>query len=437
MNNMNSTSNTSNMSNTTSNANSMGSSDNTVVAVYDSSASARNAQQALLDAGFARSDIRMSSEDEAASSASASGTTGAGRNDDDSGFLGFFRSLFGTDDGSGQHDAYAESVRRGNCVLTVNASSADDADRAAQVMERFSPVDIDERASHWRQQGWSGYDATAPRYSEEEAERERASYGLRGGGGNGLQADPIARTDDGSRNLGTGSTANTLAAGSTAREGASTGDTTRIPVVEEELKVGKRDVQRGGVRVFKRVREVPVHEQVTLREERVSVERHPVNKPATAADMAAFKEGSMELRETDEEAVTSKSARVVEEVVVGKQVSQRTEDINDTVRRTDVDVEQLGAGSARAGMAMDDADDYRRHWQSAYGSSGGRYEDYDDAYRYGAQRASDGRLQHYRWEEAEPQMRSDWESSHPGGTWDKVKDAVRYGAERVSGNRRH
>ncbi|MEN3364161.1 MAG: hypothetical protein V7606_1435 [Burkholderiales bacterium] len=101
--------------------------------------------------------------------------------------------------------------------------------------------------------------------------------------------------------------------------------------------------------------------------------------------------------------------------MVGKEVSQRTEQINDTVRRTDVDVERMGAS--------DDAG-YRRHWQTAYGTSGGRYEEHDAAYRYGTNMAGNDRYKNYQWSEVEPQLRSDWETSHPESTWEKVKDAV-------------
>lgn len=95
----------------------------------------------------------------------------------------------------------------------------------------------------------------------------------------------------------------------------------------------------------------------------------------------------------------------------------------------------VGASTSAATPA-DDTSEYRRHWQTAYSSSGGRYEDYDSAYRYGSTMAGSGRYQNYQWTDVEPQLRSDWEASHPGSTWEKVKDAVRFGAERVSGKRR-
>ena len=115
----------------------------------------------------------------------------------------------------------------------------------------------------------------------------------------------------------------------------------RIPVIEEELKVGKREVESGGVRVTTRVEEVPINEQVTLREEHVDVERRAVDRPATDADFAAAQQGTLEVRERREEALVDKETRIVEEVVINKDVDQRTETIQDTVRNTDVDVQEI------------------------------------------------------------------------------------------------
>lgn len=114
----------------------------------------------------------------------------------------------------------------------------------------------------------------------------------------------------------------------------------RVPIIEEELQVGKRPVQRGGIRVTTRVEERPVSEQVTLRDETVNVHREAVDRPATDADMARVREGTFEVTETDEEAVIRKEARVTGEVHIDKQVEERTEEVRDTVRRTDVDVEK-------------------------------------------------------------------------------------------------
>jgi len=391
--------------------------ENTVVGVYDSYAQAQNAMNELLSAGFSRSDVQLSPDADRSTSTTGQSTTTNDTASGGSAIGNFFRSLFGMDDDDArEHDVYSEAVRRGSCVLTVNADSEEQRERAVDVMNRYNPIDIDERSSQWRSQGWTGYDESAPMYTDSEIEKDRTTYGQgrTASAGLNMQSD----TTSGDRTIGRDTT----------------GKETRIPVVEEELKVGKRAVQRGGVRVYTRVTEKPVHETVQLREEHVNVERHAVNQPATEADMAAFKEGSVELRETAEEPVVSKTARVVEEVVVGKEVTQETADINDTVRRTDVEVEKLGASDTS--RTVDDTD-YRTHFQNAYGQSGGRYEDYDAAYRYGSTMAGTERYKNYRWEDAEPDMRSDWERNHPESAWDKVKDAVRYGAERVTGRHRH
>ena len=116
--------------------------------------------------------------------------------------------------------------------------------------------------------------------------------------------------------------------------------TTAIPVVEESLIVGKKEVDRGGVRIYSHIVERPAEADVTLRDERISVARRAVDRPATAADFQSGN-GSIELRATGEEAVVGKSSRVVEEVTVGKQATEHTEAIHDTVRKTEVEVEKL------------------------------------------------------------------------------------------------
>ena len=63
----------------------------------------------------------------------------------------------------------------------------------------------------------------------------------------------------------------------------------------------------------------------------------------TEADLRNMRDQSFEVTETAEEAVVEKSARVVEEVMVSKDATERTEHISDTVRRTEVEVEQVDA----------------------------------------------------------------------------------------------
>jgi uncharacterized protein (TIGR02271 family) len=199
----------------------------------------------------------------------------------------------------------------------------------------------------------------------------------------------------------------------------------RVPVVEEELAVGKRTVETGGVRVHKEVTQQPVEENVSLHEEHVTVERRPVDRPADPADLRAFENQTIEMRETSEEAVVEKRARVVEEVVVGKESRERTEHITDTVRRTDVHVEPIvTAKEVRGGWDSADAS-FRTHFDQNFANSGWDYDTgYSHAYRYGYDLAGSGG----EWSTVESDVRTTWESRNKG-TWDRFKDAVRYGFE--------
>jgi len=285
--------------------------------------------------------------------------------------------------------AYAEGVRRGGTLVTV---ATDDAHSGpvADILNRHGAVDIDTRAAEWRGRGWGGFRHDAQPLSGDEITREReyATAGM--------------------QNLKPG------------QEGE-----IRVPVTQEELTVRTRPVQRGGVRIYRRTEETPVQEQVTLREEHVAVDRRPVDRPLTAADRDAFQERTYEVREMAEEPVVAKQARVAEEVVIRKDVDTRTETVNDTVRRTDVDVQNV---SGRDYDVWDE--DFRRDYNSRYASTGADYNTYAPAYRYGYDLANDPRYSGREWNEIETNVRSDWDNRGIGA-WDRFKDSVRYAWDRA------
>ena len=114
--------------------------------------------------------------------------------------------------------------------------------------------------------------------------------------------------------------------------------------VEEELAVTKNKVAQGGVRVSRSVSEQPVEETVTLRTETVEVDHRPVDRKLSAEEAgAAFKDKTLEMIGTTEEVEVTKEARVVGEVSLSKQASEHEQKVQDTVRRTHVEVEQIGA----------------------------------------------------------------------------------------------
>jgi stress response protein YsnF len=193
---------------------------------------------------------------------------------------------------------YAEAMSRGHALLVIRPNSGE-YDRVMQVITRFNPIDIDKHADQWRKAGWSG------------VHPGKATWDVR------RQSDRRSAT----------------ASGATGTEEEV------IPVYEEELRVGKRAIEGGHVRVRVYTVEKPVREGVTLREERVAVERRPVARPVSGVPDEAFRERTIDVTTHREEPVVSKEARVKEEVVVRKEADQRTETVQGTARRSKVEID--------------------------------------------------------------------------------------------------
>lgn len=297
----------------------------TLTAMFDSRA----------DAEAARSRLEASSIDISRVHVHDQASTGYGESSaysthQDRGFWADLKSAFLPDE---DRHTYEEGIRRGGALLTAEVDE-DHADEAVRVLEGANSVDLDDRTSQWRQSGWD-YDAS--RYGS-------AGGGMGAGAGLGLGAGALGSHDRSDADM-----TDRLATGD--RTGR---DEERIDIVEEELVVGKREVGRGGVRVRSYVVEKPVHEQVRLREEHVDVERRPVDRKLEGADADAFREREISVTETNEEAVVGKTARVVEEVVVRKEAGERVENIDETVRRTEVDIDDIDgartSGATGAGL---------------------------------------------------------------------------------------
>lgn len=360
----------------------------TVVGMFESSSKAQEAVQELVQTGITRDRIDVSSGNSGSSYSSAS--TGADNDEHhESGISKFFKSLFGSDEDDA--DKYTRVASSAQSIVTVHAQSSDEAERVADILDDNGAVDVDEHASKlgYNKTGSSGsYGSTGSAsataggsgYSNSSLATD-ATTGLAGvgaaslaGGTSGLGGSTSGLTGSGSSDLGgtsglTGSGTSGLGTGTTGLssgsdlEGTSgttgytgttgtdmtntTGEGSRIPIIEENLEVGKREVRTGGVRVRSRIIERPVEESVRLREERVNIERTPVDRPASESDLQNFQEREIEMVEHAEVPVVSKEARVVEEINVGKEVEERNETIQDTVRKTEVDVENLEKDNVR------------------------------------------------------------------------------------------
>jgi uncharacterized protein (TIGR02271 family) len=188
-------------------------------------------------------------------------------------------------------ELYAECVRRGD---TLVAATVDDrlADEVRDEMEDHGAIDIDARLAEFRKGGYKGFDRNAK---------------------------PLPLADR-----------------------ANSGEDLVIPLVSEELTIGKREVERGRIRLRTYVIERPIEEQVRLREEHVEVERRAATRDVPAGE--AFKERSVEITERAEEAVVAKKAVVTEEVVVRKDVTEREQTVRDNARKTEVEIDR-GTGA--------------------------------------------------------------------------------------------
>lgn len=260
----------------------------TLVAVFDEHSEAQQACSKLQSAGIDKRAIQLNGSDPATLPVERRSDS-----DDQPGAISrFFSDLFGIDDEpNAKH--YSEAMRHGNTVLTVSVADEDRVGEISDLLDDCGAVNVDERAEQW--QGAAGIPASG---------------------------QPMARTDS--------------------------GDNETLKVVEENMQVGTRTLQKGNVRVHRRMIETPVEEQVSLRDESASIARTKVDRPATEADLqSAFKDRDIDIQETTQEPVISKSARVVEEVTVGKKATDRTETVRDTLRRTEVDVENAGGAAIK------------------------------------------------------------------------------------------
>ena len=113
-----------------------------------------------------------------------------------------------------------------------------------------------------------------------------------------------------------------------------------IPVGEETLNVGTRLVAGNTTRVRRIVVETPVEQAVSLREERVVVERRKPTTASATATQGVLTETAVEMSDSFEVVEVWKSVRITEEVVLRREVTQRHETVRDTVRRDEVVVEQ-------------------------------------------------------------------------------------------------
>ena len=268
--------------------------DQTIVAIYDTPAHAELAVQDLLQAGVPETAVHRHAQEGSYTGRAAEATTRTSEG------TGFWASLFG---GEPDHDAtvYDRSVQSGGNAVSVHVPDTH-VTKVMDILESHNPIDIDERAE---------------------------SYGL-------TKTTQASLPSAGRTSTGTGTGTGMAGVGLTGSGTALGTDGGKLQLSEETLAVGKRVVNQGTTRIRRFVVETPVEQSVSLHDERVTIERRPVTDGRPVAD--SFSEKTIEMTESAEEAVVSKTARVVEEVALHKEAADRTETVRDTVRREDVEI---------------------------------------------------------------------------------------------------
>jgi len=259
----------------------------TVVGLFDNRSSAGAATQELIQKGFMRENIDVSNRriGETSSSTQIAVTeTGVSES-----ISNFFNSLFGSDKASAKN--YANAAGDADAIISVQVDSPARAMEAAAILDRYGAIDVDGRSAQDNQTG-----------------------GQQNFAGTSAAATPNTTDNQG---------------------------ITAIPIIEEQIQIGKQVVEQGGARIRSRIVEKPVAANLRLREEHVVINRRPVNREVTEADLANFREGEIVITEHAEVPVIGKQARVVEEVLIGKNVTEHEEVVRDTVRRNEVEVETI------------------------------------------------------------------------------------------------
>ena len=338
----------------------------TIVAVFSNPSQAEAAISDLVASGVPSSSIKHYARDGEVGDTDmvATGDTTHHRH-------GFWAWLTGQENTTDeQHDIYDRSVQSGRTVVTV-VSDGSNIDAIYSTLERHEPLDLDDHDATGAAgagyapgqgagvtpvaalgQGAPGY-ATSGSPVIAPTTNVVSSTGATGtepglqstAGAAGTEPGLRSTTDVAGTEPGLRSTATTQPEGTFASRTATDQDTTRtgnteqvIPLSEETLQVGKREIDRGTTRIRRYTVERPVEEQIRLRDETVSVFRRPVTGSDTVGQ-DAFRDREVVMTESQEEAVVGKSARVVEEVVIQKGVTEHVETVRDTVRRDEVEIE--------------------------------------------------------------------------------------------------
>jgi len=256
-----------------------------IVAFYERSGKARDAARALETSGFSSSDINVLNRESVSDQEVREGN--------------LWPRLFGRNVSERESEAYRRTLESGGAVLTLRTSESE-VSRAMSILQVHGPMDFNSATA--------ASTAGSLRTDAREAAPTPSRTDLR---------EEVAPPS---------------AAARTEKEEV-------LRLAEEQLSLGKRQVATGKSRIRRFVVEKPVEAQITLHEEHCEVARRPATD-TTIRDID-WKDQIIEVVETSEQPVVTKTARVAEEVVIRRRGSDHVETVRDTVRRQQIEVERV------------------------------------------------------------------------------------------------
>jgi len=297
-----------------------------LVAIYPTVEEARRVSDRLLAEGLNPADVRLTD----ATARTSGEYVEREPNPEPRRERGFFDWLFASDVPEYDRDRYTSYLNENRAAVSVRVPDQSWHDRVIAIMEEFNPVDIEEDGRTVTTEHLATRTSTVGATSvPPAATTARSDLGT-------------ARTDVGTTRTDYATTARTDM-GARARTDMSREREEVIPVVKEELEVGKRATERR-YRVKSYVIEHPVEKTVNVRDERVEIEHRPISR--TGADLRMPQERTIEVTERHEEPFAEKRMTANEEIVVRKEVVERPETVRGTVQETKVEVDKEPAATA-------------------------------------------------------------------------------------------
>jgi len=290
---------------------------------------------------------------------------------------------------------FARAVSMGGNIVLARCDDDHKIDEITKLMEEKEAVDLDERREMWHDEHF--YDEQTPDSVHLKDDMHDRYQGA---------SDDVARA----------------ARINTPIDHPGEG----LQEAHEELKIGKRRVATGKVRLHKHVEEEAVDEDITLRSDKIKIERRPIDRVEDAdIDHDLFEDETVEFTEYAEEPVVEKEVRLDDEFVAKRTVEEHEETIHDTVRKAVVDIDSLNEEIGTERSFDSNESIFREHYQGNYANLGS-FDDYSPAYRYGHAFGTSNRYSNRSFDEIEPELRASYESQYGNSIFGPYREAARH-----------